>query len=187
MVRLICKITRASVFLMLAFASSSYAATITVQQDGSGDYTQIQPALDACAAGDTLLIGPGVFEDFSPSYIPGYAWDVDIYAYVHVAELTIIGAGSDVTVIGPSSYQGSAQTYSPKGLVWLEGIELRVSGLTLRNCYDGIHATNAPIIVDDCRFENNRMGIAWKTAGSGGGFPTVFLIPRWGGLMGSSS
>lgn len=175
MARLLRKISRASAVLMLVFVSAASAATITVEQGGSGDYTQIQPALDSCASGDTLLIGPGVYQDFNPSYIPGYAWDVDVFAYVHVAELTIIGAGSDETVIGPSSYQGDSQTYSPKGLVWLAGTELRVSGLTLRNSYEGIHAINAPIIVDNCRFENNSIGVIWKTAGSGGGvFNSVF-------------
>ena len=169
------KCTLAGMFLVLALSSASIAATITVQQDGSGDYTQIQPALDVCASGDTLLIGPGVYMDSNPSYIPGYAWDVDVFAYVHVDELTIIGSGPDQTVIGPTTYQDDNHTYSPKGLVWLEGSELRVSGLTLRNCYDGIHATNAPIVVDDCRFEENKIGIIWWTEGSGGGvFNCVF-------------
>ncbi len=36
-----------------------FAATITVKQDGSGDYTSIQTALDAANPGDTVLVHPG--------------------------------------------------------------------------------------------------------------------------------
>lgn len=35
------------------------AATLTVKQDGSGDYTFIQAALDAANPGDTVLVHPG--------------------------------------------------------------------------------------------------------------------------------
>jgi hypothetical protein len=68
----------------LGVAGPALAATITVEKDGSGDYTQVQPALDAAASGDTVLIGPGEFTELIPSYIPGYAWDVEICAYVRV-------------------------------------------------------------------------------------------------------
>ena len=37
--------------------SPGFAATITVESDGSGDYTEIQPALDAAADGDTVRVG----------------------------------------------------------------------------------------------------------------------------------
>jgi hypothetical protein len=36
-----------------------FAATLTVKQDGSGDYTSIQSALDAANPGDTVLVHPG--------------------------------------------------------------------------------------------------------------------------------
>ena len=36
-----------------------FAATLTVKQDGSGDYTSIQAALDAANPGDTVLVYPG--------------------------------------------------------------------------------------------------------------------------------
>ena len=155
--------------IVVATAQSGLGATFTVELDGSGDYTEIQPALDAAASGDTILIGPGEFTALIPSYIPGYAWDVEVCAFVHVPNLTIIGAGPDQTILGPSTYQGSSQTYSPKCLVWLEGVERIVEGITFRNCYDGIHATNGPVFVDDCKFINNGgFGIIWHSENSGG-------------------
>ncbi|MFA7214304.1 MAG: hypothetical protein WC111_10485, partial [Candidatus Cloacimonadaceae bacterium] len=36
-----------------------FAATLTVKQDDSGDYTSIQAALDAANPGDTVLVYPG--------------------------------------------------------------------------------------------------------------------------------
>ena len=107
--------------ILVVAAQSGLAATITVEKDGSGDFTQVQPALDAAASGDTVLIGPGEFTELIPSYIPGYAWDVDVCAYVRVPNLTIIGAGAGQTILGPTSYIGSKQTFSPKCMVWLDG------------------------------------------------------------------
>ena len=63
--------------ILSAAAQVAVAATITVEKDGSGHFTQIQPALDAAASGDTVLIGPGEFTELIPSYIYGYADDVD--------------------------------------------------------------------------------------------------------------
>lgn len=156
--------------LVLVAGSSSPAATITVMQDGSGDFVEIQPALDAVASGDTLLIGPGEFTQLNPSYIPGYAWDVDVCAYVHVPALTIIGAGAGATVLGPTAYPGGGGlTFSPKCLVWLEGSERYIQGITFRNCYDGIHVTNGPVFIKDCEFVGNRgVGIIWQSDVSGG-------------------
>ena len=57
--------------VVLLCSSSAFAATITVERDGSGDFTTIQPALDAVASGDTIRIGPGDYTESEPSYIPG--------------------------------------------------------------------------------------------------------------------
>lgn len=42
-------------------AGSAHAATLVVDVGGSGDYTAIQPALDAAADGDTVLVMPGTY------------------------------------------------------------------------------------------------------------------------------
>ena len=147
----------------------SYSATITVELDGSGDYTQIQPALDAAASGDTVLIGPGEFTELIPSYIPGYGYEVEVCAYVRVPNLTIIGAGAGQTILGPTTYQGSQQTFSPKCMVWLDGNDRFVEGITFRNCYEGMHIVEGPLFVEACEFRNNGgRGIIWATHDAGG-------------------
>ena len=44
----------------LTASSLAFTATITVEQDGSGDYTTITEAIHAATKGDTVLVGPGV-------------------------------------------------------------------------------------------------------------------------------
>lgn len=107
------------------------------------------------AEGDTVLIGPGECTELVPSYIPGYARDVDVCAYVRVSNLTIIGAGVGQTVLGSTSPQGNGLTFSPKCMVWLDGNERNMSGITFRICHEGIHVINGPVFVDDCAFVGN--------------------------------
>nr|MDK2851621.1 hypothetical protein [Candidatus Cloacimonadota bacterium] len=45
--------------IMIVLPALIFAATLTVKQDGSGDYTVIQSALDAASPGDTVLVYPG--------------------------------------------------------------------------------------------------------------------------------
>jgi len=45
--------------LMVLLPCLIFAATLSVKQDGSGDYTVIQAALDAANPGDTVLVYPG--------------------------------------------------------------------------------------------------------------------------------
>jgi len=44
--------------------ASLQAAIITVYQNGSGDHTTIQAAIDTANSGDTILIGPGSYDEF---------------------------------------------------------------------------------------------------------------------------
>ncbi|MEW6745434.1 MAG: hypothetical protein AB1486_22000, partial [Planctomycetota bacterium] len=58
------------------------AATWIVAQDGSGDFTEIQPAIDAAQAGDLILVKPGT------------------YASIVVNKaVTIVGSGEDQTIV----------------------------------------------------------------------------------------
>ena len=114
------------------------------------------------------ILGPGEYLDSNPTQIPNYPWVIEVFGYIPVAELTIIGSGMDETVIGPMVYEGNSSDFSPKGLVWVYGSSLHMSDLTIRNCYDGFHTVNAPVFFDSCRFLNNQIGIIWKMEGYGG-------------------
>jgi hypothetical protein len=144
------------------------AATLTVERDGSGDYATIQPALDAAATGDTILIGPGDYTEYSMVRLEGYAWDVAVFAYSELPDLTIIGAGAEQTVIGPAVPMLDYSTYSAKCLVWINGAELHLHGVTIRNCYEGLHAAGGSIDVDGCKFHGHQYGILWQSNGAGG-------------------
>lgn len=74
------------------------AATWRVELNGSGDFTDIQPAVDAAAAGDTIRIGPGRFATFRPIELPGFFDEVIVL--VTKPNLTFIGAGKGVTRVG---------------------------------------------------------------------------------------
>lgn len=51
---------RGSIYLLFIFISGiSYSQTITVKQDGTGQFTQIQAAIDVAWPGDTVLVYPG--------------------------------------------------------------------------------------------------------------------------------
>ena len=47
--------------ILFLFSSSLSAAVLTVKQDGTGDYTNIQQAIDAAAINDTVLVWPGTY------------------------------------------------------------------------------------------------------------------------------
>ncbi|MFH2054054.1 MAG: hypothetical protein ABIK96_16485, partial [bacterium] len=51
-------------------AAPASARTLCVERDGSGNFTEIQPAIDAAASGDTILIGPGEYLETFEHYLP---------------------------------------------------------------------------------------------------------------------
>jgi hypothetical protein len=65
------------------------AGVIVVASDGSGAFTDIQPALDAAQPGDVLLVGTGTYTAFHATRDVAIAADVG--AGVHVAGCAIVG------------------------------------------------------------------------------------------------
>jgi len=49
---------------LLAAASHAFADVIVVDSSGAGDFTQIQPAIDAASDGDTILVESGTYSRF---------------------------------------------------------------------------------------------------------------------------
>lgn len=151
---------------VLMIPALTSAATIAVRKDGTGDYTVLQHALNAAAAGDTILMGPGEYADkitYWPQYWPNA---IETYGLLTTSNLTIIGAGADVTIIGPTSYAGLAGQQSPVGL--FGGVaELSISDLTVRNCYSCLNV-RCRLWIDRCHIEDFDTGILWSTVGEGG-------------------
>ena len=90
----------ALVFLSLG-ATAAAGRTWTVRKDGTGDFQVIQDAVDASSDGDLIDIGPGRFDDYQTVYHNGTPiWDV--YVLIEGKNLTLDGAGSNQTIIGPA-------------------------------------------------------------------------------------
>lgn len=91
-------LTLLSVTAMVAGGSDifkrDYGSVITVEQDGSGNYTSIQEAIDAAKSGDAIVVGNGTFTE-------NLAVDKELFIYGQGAGNTIIEGqgGSDVVNI----------------------------------------------------------------------------------------
>lgn len=151
----------------LGLATIASGATISVRKDGAGNYTTIQPALDVAADGDTILIGPGEYTEATTVRLPGWAYDIESYAHLRCDDLTIIGSGADLTIIGPPTYQGNAATGNPAGLSYsVNGGTLNISDVTIRHSYAMF--VLGVLYMDRCRLANNRIGLSWSPSGPGG-------------------
>jgi len=87
-----------ALFLLLPALLS--ARTWVVQQNGTGDFTDIQQAVDAAGVGDTVLVGPGRYDTFHT--IPDVPEDWRMVVGVQVDSLTIRGIDRDLAIIGPT-------------------------------------------------------------------------------------
>jgi len=146
-------------FLILVpalLSGSADARTWNVRKDGTGDYTVIQDAVDRAAAGDTIRIGPGRFEEKRPfTSVPvktAEKWTFDVFVAVTVSDLTIIGSGADQTIIGwPTTLGGGPD--QPKIICTTPLVaRLVVEDLAMENVFNGIYRTEGGTLeVRRCR------------------------------------
>jgi hypothetical protein len=135
------------------FASGvAVARSWRVELDGSGDFTDIQPAVEASAAGDTILIGPGRFDTFHPCVAP--AWTEQTVVWVTREYLTFIGSGQGVTIIGPATYYGPYGR-SPKGICSIDGYSGTVRDLTIENIDTGLYWWRGSLTMEDCTIKGD--------------------------------
>lgn len=160
------------IIALCSMAGLAAAATLTVRKDGTGDYTVIQDAVDHAAAGDTIRIGPGRFEEKRPfsSYPVDTAdkWTFDVFVAVTVSDLTIIGSGADQTVIGwPTTLGGGPD--QPKIICALSRVSrLVVEDLAMENVFNGIYRSErGSLEVRRCRTLGCLYGITtWSELGT---------------------
>ena len=138
--------------IVVLLSSAVHARSWRVERDGSGDYTAIQPALDAAAEGDTLLLGPGRFTE---THVVEAPYDTgDVYLEVSTDSITIIGSGIDATIIG-SVDADKRSDHWPKGILgWIGVSNLRLEHLTIENMRDGVYWQSS-INIDQCSLLNN--------------------------------
>lgn len=107
----------AALLCMSAIVLPAMAATLYVDASGAGDFTEIQPAIDAASPGDTIYIRPG-------TYTAEYGFSV-----ADTSDLTILGESADsVTLTSPEYHLLSI--YSSSG-IHVENITLVSTSISL--------------------------------------------------------
>lgn len=144
----------------LLLAPPAQSRTWFVARDDSGNFTVIQDAVDAAASGDTIRIGPGRYDEGRIVQTPGWAELVRVL--VKVEDLTLIGAGGDRTIIGPTTEWDLSQG-------WHRGIQTATYWGTRRLVVDGIRFENmaygindddiAELSIRNCTFSGNYYSI----------------------------
>ncbi|MFZ5482072.1 MAG: right-handed parallel beta-helix repeat-containing protein, partial [Myxococcota bacterium] len=131
---------------MLILALPSFAATIVVEQDGSGDADTVMGGVALAAAGDVVELGPGT-----------YVEDVDFQAKA----ISIEGrAGAGVTILQGTG--GGPVVRVDSG----EGAGTRLAGVTVTG---GVADAGGGIYVKDATLALDGVIVSGNTATDGGG------------------
>jgi hypothetical protein len=156
---------RAMLITVLAclHAAGARAVCWTVEQDGSGDFTTIQAAIDAAAAGDSIMVGDGVWTGPGNKNLDFNGADV----------VTLLSRNGPASCTIDCQNDGRA-FYFHSG----EGRDVEVRGLTIANGLvadsnvGGIYCDGS-VVVTDCVVDDN---FALQGAGvyADGGLPDLF-------------
>jgi hypothetical protein len=152
-----------AVLVAVVFLSfPTYANTLFVAKNG-GDFSVIQDAINVAAEGDTIKIGPGRFSEYQTYVFTEPEWFV--YANVTVENLTFIGAGEGVTIIGPADPNTWVPGDNSIGVLYGADVSegnITVSSLTVENIINGIYVDRGRFDVTGVRFVRDRFGlIVW--------------------------
>ena len=130
------------------FPLFAHGRTFHVEKDGSGDYTVIQDAVNIAADGDTILIGPGRYEDSAPVQHPTADFPVCVQTFGQ--DIVIRGSGQDATFIGPVD-QGDLFQSGCQGMVdFSETGSVMISDLTVENLAVGVYTTASSFELLNC-------------------------------------
>lgn len=136
------------------------ATTLQVEKDGSGDYTIIQDALDAAAPGDTVLVGPGRFADYSLRTETIIGFQFQGIAHVTTGDVVVLGSGVDQTVLGPDSYIEEIDGKITAGLtIDTGGVPAKVSGFHLENIQSPASIRSSNVTFENCTIDNRGKGL----------------------------
>jgi hypothetical protein len=146
-----------NLILALVMVGQVEARTWHVEKDGSGDYSSIFWAMEAASEGDTILIGPGRYDDFHPLVAP--AWTTEAIVPVTKDNLTFIGSGKESTIIGPEVMYLPDITPKPRAIATVVDVDAKFIDLGIENAWTGAYWADGRIEVENCRFENYRLGL----------------------------
>ena len=138
-----------SLIIVTLLGNAADAATITVRQDGTGDYLTIDPAVAASFDGDTIEIGPGTYSE--PPLVVAHSLTL---VSTDGAAATILDGQGAIRIL---RFEGAANTSTVEGLTFYNGNNAGVGSV--------VAVLNAHLNVTDCVFEANQF--AALTAASG--------------------
>jgi hypothetical protein len=92
----------ASVLLSLFLPQFALARTWYIKADGTGDAPTIQAGVDSAVAGDTVLVGPGVYSDTHQVLLDGVPRIVNVEMSKNIV-MVAEESGVSTTIRGPSS------------------------------------------------------------------------------------
>lgn len=149
-------------FLGLLASMPAAAATWRVELDGSGDFDNTWDAALSADAGDTLLLGAGRFDEVHRFYIyePRDQY-LDTHLYLPSRDITVIGQGPGVTVLGHS---GDPDVYGILAFFqWNDDYDavLRIENLGIENTRVGLYANYEEMVihVSNVEFKSCETGI----------------------------
>ncbi|MBK8168042.1 MAG: right-handed parallel beta-helix repeat-containing protein [bacterium] len=156
-----------AVLCFLLWSPAAEARTWRVEKDGSGDFTVIQHAVDASASGDTIMIGPGRYSEYTDHTYAGNLWH--IYVHILSGSVTLIGVGEGDTVIGPES-PGTWESWEyAAGVSYWPAIasdSLAIEHLSVEDVVHGVYAQSGTIAVSNCTIRRTKLGIWIYTPGA---------------------
>lgn len=153
--------------LAVFFANTAWAGILRVEKDGTGDFLTLQPAADAAANGDTILIGPGFYSDLAVESCFGPTEHM-MMNIIGLEKLTIIGSGTEETIIGREVYDYNTYYFGILAYGYCGASSLIVKNICFKNFHTGIFSAFSPdssvdlptsLIVEDCLFINNRVAL----------------------------
>lgn len=157
---------RITIFLILsALFACSAAAAIRVERDGSGDFVNIQDAVDAAANGDTLLIGPGRWDETFTYTTPQGGWTDQVIVATDGKDLSLIGSGQGETIIGPEIAPPFGLS-GPHAVVLATDNSLVVQECTIENMKSGLYVLGTAIQVSGVEFRGCDAGCRVYGSGS---------------------
>jgi hypothetical protein len=124
--------------------------------------------MQAASPGDTIMIGPGRYDDFHPLVAP--AWTTEAIVPVTKDNLTFIGAGNESTIIGPTEMYLPGGLVHAKAIATVENVHAKFVDIGIENAAHGLYWAYGGVEVEGCRFENYYSGIYMY--GQGGGAVT---------------
>jgi len=131
-----------NIFLLLLCSSCLFAETYTVKQDGTGDFTTIQAAINYVVDDDVIFVYEGTYNE--QIYFLGK--NILVYANSQFVEETIISYPSTpfVGVVNFSDGESDAE----------------INGFTIQGGYIGVNITNCDSPkIQNCKIQNNDHGI----------------------------